>query len=74
MLELVSYGLTGLAALVIVASCLAYSGEFSLWGKRSIDPTDKPLGLCSRRFGERGTVSPSVGVPGESAQREALYG
>jgi hypothetical protein len=35
MLELVSYGLTGLAALVIVASYLAYSGEFSLWRKRS---------------------------------------
>jgi hypothetical protein len=74
MLELVSYGLTGLAALVIVASCLAYSGEFSLWGKRSIDLMDRRRWPLSLRV--LGVLSPTLSVsgPSESVQGEALYG
>lgn len=71
MLELVSYGLTGLAAMVVMASCCAYSDEFPLRGKRSINLTDIAFGLLSRRSGERRTgtvcsVVPSKPVPGEA--------
>ena len=52
MLELVSYGLTGLAATVVMAFCSAYSGEFYLPGKPLIDQTDKALGVFSRQSGE----------------------
>jgi hypothetical protein len=69
MLELVSYGLTGLAAMVVMASCCAYGDELYLRGKRLIILTDKALGLIARRSGERrtGTIYrwvPSKSVPG----------
>ena len=69
MLELVSYGLTGLAATVVMAFCFAYSGEFHLPGKPLIDQTDQALGVFSRRSGEGSAdcirVS-SKSVPGET--------
>jgi hypothetical protein len=53
MLELMSYGLTGMAAMVVLASGFAYRDEFSLRGNPSINLTNKALGLLSQRSGER---------------------
>jgi hypothetical protein len=68
MLEFVSYGLTGMAAMLVLASGFAYKNEFSLRGKRSINRADKALDLVSRRSGEKhrahGGVT-SKSVPGE---------
>jgi hypothetical protein len=61
MLELVSYGLTGLAAMVVMASCCAYGDELYLRGKRLIILTDKALGL---RTGTIYRWVPSKSVPG----------
>lgn len=69
MRELVTYGLTGLAAMVVMVSRRAYGSQFYLQGKRSINLTDKALGLFTRRSGERSTCTiyrfvPSKSVPG----------
>jgi hypothetical protein len=72
MLELVPYGLTGLAAIVVTASGFAYSDEFSLRGRRSINLAAKALGLPSRRSGQRHRAH--SGVPGKSVPGEAFHG
>ena len=75
MLELMSYGLTGLAAVVVIAFCFAYSADFSLvLGKHSIDTKDRtrrPLYRCS---GERGFGAMYSGVTGESLRGGAFHG
>jgi hypothetical protein len=71
MLELVSYGLTGLAAMVIMVSCLAYSDEFSLRGERSINLTDRAL---SQRSRERSTGAIYRGVPSRTVLGVTLHG
>ena len=71
MLELVSYGLTGLAATVVTAFCCAYSDAISLRGKRSINLTNKRHWSLLLRAGGRSTgaicgdVSSKL-VPGET--------
>jgi hypothetical protein len=75
MLELVSYGLTGLAAVVVIASGFAYSDEFSLGlEKRSIDLMDKPHWLLSRRSGERSANPTCRSVPNGFVRGEAFHG
>jgi hypothetical protein len=74
MLELVSYGLTGLAALVIVASFCASSGAFYFRGKRLINLTDRELGLLSQRSGERSTGIIDRSVLRRSVQGVTLHG
>jgi hypothetical protein len=74
MLELVSYGLTGLAAMVVMASCFAYSDDFSLRGRRSINLTDKAHWLLSRRSREKSAGSIFSGVPSKSVPGEAFHG
>jgi hypothetical protein len=74
MLELVSYGLTGLAAIVVMASCFAYSDDFSLRGKCSINLTDLAHWLLSRRAGEKSTGSVFSGVPSKSEPGKASHG
>jgi hypothetical protein len=76
MLELMSYGLTGLAAVVVMASCFAYSDKSSTAGeKRSTVYDDKACWPTSRRIGERGpgAIDKSAidnGVPGGSGPKE----
>ena len=54
MLELMSYGLTGLAAVVVIAFCFAHGDEFSPGlEKGSIDQMDEALWPLSRQSGER---------------------
>jgi hypothetical protein len=74
MLELVSYALTGRAARVVMAPCFAYSDEFPLRGKRSINLTDKAQRLLSRRSGEKSTGSIFSGVSSKSVPGEAFHG
>lgn len=74
MLELVSYGLTGLAAMVIMVSCLAYSDEFSLRGERSINLTDRALWPLSQRSSERSTGAIYRGVPSRTVMGVTLHG
>jgi hypothetical protein len=73
MLELVSYGLTGLAATVLMAFCFAYSGEFYLPGKPLIDQTDKALWPLSRRAGDRSTGAICSGVSSKSVPGETFH-
>jgi hypothetical protein len=57
-LELMSYALTGLAALVIIAACFAYSEEFSLAPeKHKINPMDEANWPCLT-FHTSPTLSP----------------
>jgi hypothetical protein len=72
MLELMSYGLTGMAAMVVLASGFAYGDEFLIRGKRSINLADEALGLVSRRSCER--HSAHSGVTSKSAAREVFHG
>ncbi len=72
MLELVSYGLTGLAAVVVIAFCFEYCGEFSLQEQRSIELMDKTQRLRSRRSGEQSVSNIYSGVPNESVRREGF--
>ncbi len=72
MLELMSYGLTGLAVAVVVAFCFAYGDEFPLLEQHSIDLTDKPHSLPSWQSGERNAGAIYSGVPNESARREVF--
>jgi hypothetical protein len=74
MLQLMSYGLTGLAAVVVIAFCFAYGDEFPLGRKRSINLTHKALWLLSRRSGEGSTGSICSRVPSKSVPREAFHG
>jgi hypothetical protein len=74
MLVLVSYGLTGLAAVVVVAFCFAYSNEFSLLEQRSIDLMDKAHSLLSRQSGERSFRAACGGTLRESVRGEASHG
>jgi hypothetical protein len=74
MLELVSYGLTGLATMVVMASCCAYSDELYLQRKRSISLTDKALGLLTRRASERSTGTLYSSAPSKCMPGEALHG
>jgi hypothetical protein len=72
MLELMSYGLTGMAAMMILASGFVYRDEFSLRGKRSINLTGKALGLRSRRPGEEHRAH--SGDTSKSVSREVFHG
>ena len=74
MLELVSYGLTGLAAMLVMASCSAFGGEFYLRGKRSINLMDKALGRFFPRSGERSTGTRHRDVRSRSVQGGTLHG
>jgi hypothetical protein len=75
MLELMSYGLTGLAAIVVIASCFVYREEFSAGPeKRSIDLINKAHWPLSRRSGEKSAGATYSGVPTESVRGEALHG
>jgi hypothetical protein len=72
MLELVSYGLTGLAAMLVMASCCAYSDDLHLRRKRSINLTDKAFGLLTRRASER--YHAHSGVRSKSVAGEVFHG
>jgi hypothetical protein len=79
MLELVSYGLTGLAAIVVIAFCFAYGETFSPGQEeRSIDRMNEAHWPLSRRSCERstGTGAGTIysGNPNESVHGEALHG
>lgn len=55
MLELMSYGLTGLAAAVVVAPCFAYSGGFSTTQEKRLTVYgNEACWPISRQIGERG--------------------
>jgi hypothetical protein len=71
-LKPVSYGPTGLAAMVVMASCCAYSDEFSLRGKCSIN--HNALRLRSRQSGERSTGTIYSGVASKPVPGEAFRG
>ncbi len=74
MLELMSYGLTGMAAMVVTASCFAFSEEFSLvLEKRPIHLMDRPRWPLSRRSVERSSGTAYSGVPGKSVPGEAFH-
>ena len=77
MLELVSYGLTGLAALVVIAFCFAYS-ETSSPGqeKRSIDRMNEAYWPLSGRSCERSTGAGAIFSrnPNEAGHGDALHG
>jgi hypothetical protein len=70
-----SYGLTGLAAVVVIAFCFAYSDEFSpVPGKHSVHAKDKSHGPLSRRSGEKRLGVMYSGVTRESMRGEAIHG
>jgi hypothetical protein len=74
MLELMSYGLTGLGAVVVLAFCFAYSEEFSpIPGKHSVHAKDKSHRPLSRCSGEKRFGSMNGGVRGESLREEAFH-
>jgi hypothetical protein len=72
MLELMSYGLTGLAAAVVVAFCFAYGDEFPLLEQHSIDLMDKAHSFPSWQSGERNAGAIYSGVRNESVRGEAF--
>jgi hypothetical protein len=72
MLELMSYGLTGMAAMVVLASGFAYRDEFSVRGKRSINLADKALELLSWRSGKKHRAHSRV--TSKSVPREIFHG
>jgi hypothetical protein len=75
MLELMSYGLTGQAAIVVIAFCFAYSETFSPGQeKHSVDRMNEAHWPLSRRSGERSTGPLYNGNPNESVRGEALHG
>jgi len=71
MLELMSYGLTGLAATVVLVSSFAYSEESSTAReKRSSVYDDKAGWPTSRPSGERGACALDNSVSGGSGPKE----
>jgi hypothetical protein len=73
MLELMSYGLTGLAAAVVLASCFAYSDKSSSAPEtRSTVHGDKACWPTSRQTGERAACALALDnrVPGGSGPKE----
>lgn len=74
MLELVSYGLTGLATSVVVAFCAAYREELSLVLELRSIVMDKEYWLLSRQSSERSAGGVYSGLPNESARREGFRG
>jgi hypothetical protein len=74
MLELMPHGLAGLAAVVVIAFCLAYSDESSLLEQRSINRMDKAQSLFSQWPGERSARAIYGGAPRESVRGEAFNG
>jgi hypothetical protein len=74
MLEVVSYGLTGLAAVVVMASCLAYWGEFSLRRKRPVNTVNRRDWPLSLRAGHRSADALCSGVSSKSVPGEAFHG
>ena len=74
MLELMSYGLTGLAAVVVMAFCFAYGERSSLAPeKHSIETKNKAHEPLSRRSAE-GFGALYSGVTGESVLEEVFHG
>jgi len=73
MLELVSYGLTGLAATVVMAFCCAYSDAISLPEQRSINLMNRRHGPLSLRAGERSAGGISVGVSSKFVSGETFH-
>jgi hypothetical protein len=74
MLEVASYGLTGLAAVLVMASCLAYRDEFSLRRKRPVNLVngkDWPPSLRSR---QRSAEAFCSCVSNRSVPKEAFHG
>lgn len=70
-----SYALTGLAAMVVLACWFSYSAGFSLiLEKRSIDPMNKAAGLLSRQSGEKSTGVIYSGVSNEAVRGEVFHG
>jgi hypothetical protein len=74
MLEVVSYGLTGLAAVVVMASCLAYRDEFSLRRKRPVNPVNRRDWPLSLRAGQRSADALCRAVSSKSVPGEAFHG
>jgi hypothetical protein len=74
MLEVVSYGLTGLAAVVVMASCLAYRDEFSLWRKHKVNLMNRRVWPLSLRAGQRSAAAFCSGVSSKPVPGEAFHG
>jgi hypothetical protein len=75
MLELMSYGLTGLATVVVIAFCFAFSEEFSLVSeKHLIETKDKAHQPLSRRSGEKRIGTLYGGVTDQCVWGEAFHG
>jgi len=74
MLEVVSYGLTGLAAVLVVASCLAYRDESSLRRKRPVNLVNGKDWPLSMRIGQRSAEAFCSGVSNKSVPKEAFHG
>ena len=74
MLEVVSYGLTGLAAVLVVASCLAYRDESSLRRKRSVNLVNGKDWPLSLRSGQRSAEVFCSCVSNRSVPKEAFHG
>jgi hypothetical protein len=75
MLELMSYGLSGLAAMVVIAYCFADGEEFSLvLDERSLDLMDEARWLLSRQSEERTASAVYSGTPSKSLRGEAFHG
>jgi len=74
MLELMSYGLTGLAAAVVLASCFAYSDKASTAPeKRSTVYDDEACWPTSRQTGERSACALDNRGPGGSGPKEVRH-
>ena len=73
MLDLMSYGLTGLTAVVVLAFCFAYGDESPLL-ERSIDLINKAHPLPFWRSGERNVSAIDSGTPNESVRGEVFHG
>jgi hypothetical protein len=75
MLELMSYGLIGLAAVVVIAFCFAYGEEFPPpLEKHLIGTKDNAHQPLSRRSGDRRFGALYRGVTGESMRGKAFHG
>jgi len=74
MLEVVSYGLTGLAAVLVVASCLAYRDAYPLRRKRPIKLVIGKDWPPSLRSGQRSAEAFSRCVSNGSVPKEAFHG
>jgi hypothetical protein len=74
MLEAASYGLTGLAAVVVMASCLAYRDEFSIRRKRPVNVMNRRDSPVSLGAGQRNANAFCSGVSNKSVPKEAFHG